>query len=72
MSNVQSRHNLFIAMGKGVLLGFPFALLYIIVAALLSAMGVTYPFITSTANMGLFGFFNGFGIEVYSELIRQS
>jgi hypothetical protein len=70
MGQAPNHHNLFRGLIKGVLVGFAVALLFVIAAALLSAMGLSaegtaYAFLTTPAYMGLFGFFVGLGLEVY-------
>jgi len=68
MGQAPNHHNLFRALIKGVLIGFAVALLFVIAAALLGTMGLTTIFLTSPADMGLFGFFIGLGLEVYPVL----
>ncbi|MEM3860698.1 MAG: hypothetical protein QW478_15110 [Candidatus Micrarchaeaceae archaeon] len=62
-------HNIIKALGKGIFLGIALVLPFAVSGALLSAMGITYPFVTNIGDMGLLGFFIGLGIEIYPVLI---
>jgi len=65
MGQAPNNHNIFRALIKGVLIGFPIALLFVIASALLLSFGLNTPFLTSPADMGLLGMFVGIGLEIY-------
>ncbi|MEM4067709.1 MAG: hypothetical protein QXV17_12710 [Candidatus Micrarchaeaceae archaeon] len=60
--------NIFKALGRGILIGFPFAFLFVLFAYLFTDMGSTNTFLISVPAMALLGEFIGIGIEIYPEL----
>jgi inner membrane protein involved in colicin E2 resistance len=64
-----NNHPLFRALLKGVFVGFALAFVFVLLAALFTALGSTFAFLTSTPYMALFGFFIGVGLEVYPALL---
>jgi len=75
ISNMPDNTPVFKALAKGVLFGFVFFFLFVLMSFLFGSLVPTsttttaYTFLTSPLDMGILGFFIGLGIEVYPVLV---
>jgi len=65
--------NVFKALAKGILFGFIFFFLFVLMSFLFGAFApstaAAYSFLSNPLDMGILGFFVGLGIEVYPALL---